>query len=366
MRKKLLLIFAVIAIVAAAAFALFGQRETAGGKQVIKIGVILPLSGGASEMGNASLNGARLALKEISDGGKYKYEFIVENIEMNVRESLPVYRKMRDMDKISALITLNSGVGLALRDETTKDKILHLSSSTDKNIANNKFSYINSYDIGEMIITLANHIKSDNIGTISIATINNAASAYFKGFLESKLKDAKVAVKNNISFMYGDRDFKAAAAKIARNNPDAVFLYSTDPELSLFAKELKLAGYKGKLVSIIMFGYSNNKELFEGAHFVDINAGGNDGFIDAYRTQFGAAPQSTSAAFYDNVQILAQFFEKYGLPSDFTTSEIQPKLKSIIDGYQGANGKIFMNSDGVIYSTPVMKTIRNGKVEVIK
>jgi hypothetical protein len=49
MKKKTWIIIAVIAIASAIAFAFYDRREPAGagGKQVIKIGVILPLSGDA-------------------------------------------------------------------------------------------------------------------------------------------------------------------------------------------------------------------------------------------------------------------------------------------------------------------------------
>ena len=370
MKKKLWIIVAIVVVIAAIAFAFHPHHgaENPDGKPVVKIGAILPLTGGAAEIGSAVLNGAKLAIAEINAdaGNKYFYQLIVEDIGQDAKKAPAIYAKMRDIDGVSAITTSNSATGLVLRDMATHDKILNLSPATNQDIADKKFNYIYSYDIDETFKTLTEHLKKRGMKTIAVATTTTEASSYLIPFLEKHLKSVGIKIAHKTGFMPDERDFKINAAKIIKSNPDIVFLYANEPGLSLFAEQLRQTGYAGPMTTSLMFPYGANPELFEGQEFVDYALGCTGDFVQRYSDKFGTAPKSVAAGQYDNIMLMHLMAEKFGMWSEWDASDVEPRLKEVIKGYSGANGQLHINSHGIIYSAPVMKVMKNGQPVPVK
>ncbi|MDR2901536.1 MAG: ABC transporter substrate-binding protein, partial [Lactobacillales bacterium] len=81
-------------------------------KPVVKIGAILPVTGELAEVAETFLMGARMAIDEVNilPDNKYFYELVVEDIGLDVKKAIPAYQKLKNIDGIDALVSLNSAV----------------------------------------------------------------------------------------------------------------------------------------------------------------------------------------------------------------------------------------------------------------
>ncbi|MCL2439637.1 MAG: ABC transporter substrate-binding protein [Alphaproteobacteria bacterium] len=366
-RRKIWIV-AAVAAVAAVLFFLSGSRENVYGKPEVKIGAILDLAGGDAQIGQSALYGMRLAVIHMNkrEGNKYFYRVVAEDSGFDIRRGLPIYSKLKNVDKIAALTTANSGIALAVRDHASADKILHISVSSSHDIADNKFNYVNAYEPDDMFAALARHLKSRGVKNIVVFGMNNPASAFFLGSMRAQMKAHNIEIVYESLFARGERDFATEAAKIRRINPDAVFLYSQEPEMSIAARALRVAGVEAPITGAFMFAYAADRRLFEGVEFVDFAKDGGEKFTADYVREFRVPPESMSLMSYDGAMIMMLAIEKHGLPKTWDESEVEGKLRGVLAGYVGVNEKIFMNERGVMHSAPVVKVMRDGKVEMLK
>lgn len=331
-------------------------------KPVVKIGAILPLSAGMPIMGIGGRNGAQMAIDEINSfkNNKFKYELVTEDIGVDIKRAVPIYKKLVFKDEISVLLSFNTQVGYALRSLTAEDKIIHISGAADYEIADGEFNYVNCSDINDAIKNLITHFKKSNYKTVAIASFNHASAQKVIETLETEAEKAgiKVIVKSLVN--PEERFLNAEADAIVNANPDVLFLYAFEPITGLYAKTLKQAGYKGPISSTYMLTYSNHPELFNGEIYVDYHPGLED-FRNRYKEIFGIDANAASPVMYDNVKIIWNLYENYDNPKE----NIREKIRQILDDYRGANGRLNLKYDGLINAPTVMVKMQEGKPVVI-
>lgn len=353
--------FALIMTILCGVSACDGKERGAGHKETVKIGAILPLTGGVSEMAEAGKNGIILAVDEINKNpnNMYHYELIVEDGALDPKRAKAIYSKLMNNDDIKALITFDSAFGLILKPLTNRDKILHISGAIEKNIIDNQYNYINSFDVREVADTLADYLKKMQYKTLSLATVNHASTPNFLNNLKDSFKDKKLEIISEFSFNPEQRDFKIEALKIAKQNPDAVFVYLFEPALSIFTKDLRQVGYNGKISNYFMMAYSPNKDLFEGQLYVDMSSGDAD-FVNKYHQKFRREPLSSSPCLYDSAMMIFKFIEQNGVPDTVDEKAINKLFQDTVRHYDGSQGKLFYEN-GLIYPNSLVKTIKDGK-----
>ena len=351
--KKLLCVLCAILLLGAC------DKEQSG-KPVVKIGGILPLTGGAAQMGESARNGAILAIEKINGdkNHKYKYEFISEDIGLDPNKTIPIYTKLIESDKVAGMVSFNTAVGKIIKPLIARDKVIHISSAADSSIADGNFNYVNSYSISEVSNCLVDYMKLNNMKTISLATFNHVSTEALLQELTPILQSNGIKILYTQRFNPDQRDFTAEALKIKKANPDMVFMHLVEPGLTLFSKQLLQNGYKGALSSFLMFSYAENPSLFEGQPFVDLKDGKDD-FNAEYTQRFNSEPSAASINTYDSIMLIANFIEKNGIPRDYDS--INNQMREIVLDYNGPRGKTLMDNNGLIYSNTVIKKIKNGK-----
>lgn len=359
MRKILLLLCMTLSLVAC--------DRGVSDKPVIKIGGILPLTGGAAQMGNAAKNGAILAIEQLNKNpqNKYKYEFIAEDIGMAPSKTVSTYAKLVETDKVSGLVSFNTATGKIVKPLADKDKVLHISSAADSSICDNKFNYVNSYSVPDASQKLVDYMKFKNMKTISLVTFNHVSSEFILQTLQPVLKANNIKVLSVVRVNMEQRDFASDAAKIAKNKPDMVFMHLVEPALSLFAKQMLRDEYSGELSSFLIFAFTENPELFNNQPFVDLK-NADDEFNTTYSKRFKSAPQAASINTYDSVMLIADFIEKYGLPMNQSDNDMSKNMKQISTEYISPRGKMQIDTDGLIYSETTIKKMENGRPVAIK
>ena len=97
----------------------------AAAQQVIKIGVVGPLTGAFAAVGQSQLTGAEMRAKEINAaGGAYKIELISEDDASNCDQSVNATVKLITKDNVVAILgAMNSPCALAMVPVTKRYQI---------------------------------------------------------------------------------------------------------------------------------------------------------------------------------------------------------------------------------------------------
>lgn len=332
-------------------------------KPVVKIGAILPLSAGMPVMGIAGRNGAQMALDEINslDNNKFTYELITEDIGVDIKRAVPIYKKLVLKDKISVLLSFNTQVGYALRSLADNDKIVHISGAADYNIADGKFNFVNCSDVNEAVKRLMSYLKQKDYKAVAIASFNHASAQKIIETLEQQAEKTGIKIVYKSLVNSEERFLNAEADAIINAKPDVVILYAFEPIIELYAKSLKQAGYKGPISSLYMLTFSNHPELFNDEVYVDYNPG-TDAFRYKYKTIFGIDANAASPVMYDNIKIIWNLYENFENPKE----NVREKINQILENYQGPNGKLNLKYEGLINAPTVLVKMQEGKPVVIK
>lgn len=327
-------------------------------KPIVKIGAVIPLSGDSSNMGESAKNGMIMALNEINadPNNKFKYEIIMED-GFDPKKTVSLYDKLKNYDKIDVLISENAAMGHAIKEKVKNDKILHISFSADGSVADNEYTFNNSSDLNALAVQLSEYLKSQKVKTIAIVTMNHMAGEAILAATEPALKKNNIKIVATEKILPDAKNVKSEALRVKNKKPDVVLLYAYEPLMSIFARELKIAGYTGKLTTYYLFAFSNEPNLFDENYFINAPSGTSD-FKQKYANEFAGRVSDISVpAHYDAVKIIHDVFEKYGKEN----TDYQQKLHQVISDYSGANGKLHMNQKGIIYSDGIIEKIENGK-----
>ena len=329
----------------------------------IKIGAVLPLSGDNSSFGESAKNGMIMALNEINadPNNKFKYEIIMED-GFDPKKTVSLYDKLKNYDKIDVLISENAAMGHAIKEKVKNDKILHISFSADGSVADNEYTFNNSSDLNALAAQMSEYLKEQKVKTIAIVTMNHMAGEAVLAATEPELKKNNIKIVATEKILPDAKNVKSEALRVKNKKPDVVLLYAYEPLMSIFARELKIAGYTGKLTTYYLFAFSNEPGLFDGNYFINAPSG-TSVFKQKYANEFSGKVSDISVpAHYDAVKIIRDVFEKYGKDN----ADYQQKLHDVISDYDGANGKLHMNQKGIIYSDGIIEKMENGKPVVVE
>ena len=141
MKKLLLSLCMILALVACKDEK--KQTAQAQNKPVVKIGIIAPLTGNVAMVGEGIKSSIVLAEEDLKTKNlKNKYEFVIEDDGYEARKTAAVYPKLKSLDKVDAILSTFSQTGKIIAPRAEADKILHISLSSDAEIANGKYNFL--------------------------------------------------------------------------------------------------------------------------------------------------------------------------------------------------------------------------------
>jgi len=272
MKKGIVL---AVGLIAGLFFLLTGLPQ-AQAADVVKIGVLGPMTGGAAPVGVDMLRGIKIAAQEVNDRGgvnvggkKYKVELVDMDDGAVVANAVANARRMVSLHKTPVVIGPPiSSCALAVLEFNDKTK----KPGTDF-----------------LVVTMAMHPKITSSGNQLIVRTNTPSKqmgVQFAGGL-IKLKKPKsvaiiyhtddwgltwkegleeTAIKNGVKIVDAEgiderkqTDFYVQLTKIVNAKPDAVFMIAHDAVTAMMVKQIREIGYKGRLVFSEGFGDDGRK-----------------------------------------------------------------------------------------------------------
>jgi ABC-type branched-subunit amino acid transport system substrate-binding protein len=215
----------------------------------IKIGLILPMTGGTSS-GDELLKGIQLAADEANKWGginNKKIKLIIRDCESNPDKAVQLFYEIEKKEKPLFYVTSLSVVSLKLAEEAEKNKVILFSlTSTAPEITLNK-KYVYRYWL------LPNNEVEPLFKIFEKISINNIGLVYLNDSFGNSIKND--LIKTNTKYKISSLPFESAQKdfdKISKGmmDKDAVCLIAYDSHVAPIINSLLKNNYKGQIIGI--------------------------------------------------------------------------------------------------------------------
>lgn len=285
-------------------------------KDIIKIGVIAPLTGEAESFGKSMKSGIQLLIDSLNLNGGIngkKIELIIEDDKLSPKDGVNAFNKLVNIDKVQAIIgSAASSISLALLPKANENKIVMISSiSTADDLKGTAGDYFfrvvpPNYKQGKTAVKfITEDLKKDKI---AILYANDDYGISFSKSFENSLKEKNIEILFKNSYNAGTKDFKNLLFQIKKFNPQVVLLAGIIPETALIlrqAKEINLScifisgdgSYSPELINIA--GKAANDSYYTLMKLPNDTVKMFSKFKKQYQTKFGYEPDLWAAYSFD-------------------------------------------------------------------
>lgn len=292
-----------------------------GTKGDIKLGMLTPLSGSSAAIGPYMKNGAQLAVDEINAEGGVdgrKIALTVEDEACDPKTAAAGAAKL-----VTAGINVSVGgycssatlPTLSIFGKTNIPMLIPAANSADliKDKLPNVF-LVNGTGI-QQAQAAADFIKKEGSKAVALVDDNTSYSKDITTRAAENLKKDGIAVASQQSVTAGESDYSGAVTAIMRANSDFVYWTGYYQEGGLIIKQLKAAGYTGKIMVadgavdkqlVSIAGEANAQGVYATMTQTPSTIPGGEAWIAKYKKAFNADPGPYSTQSYDAVRIAAE------------------------------------------------------------
>jgi branched-chain amino acid transport system substrate-binding protein len=293
MKSKLLL---VVVLGACLVLGLFFIARTDNQKEdvVVKIGVLLPLSGELATFGEKIKQGIELAQEDFPTE---RFTVIFEDARgLAARETLTAYRKLRNIDNVDVILgPFGPEATLAIAPRTDEENIpvIAVSLCEDRFLVHpSVYCVYPALDTG--VLGIKPHLQKLGIHTVGLFTmvgdLGNLIEDTFETLEEEGTLDLLATEKINA----GNHDARTALLKLMAESPDMIYIVTTPEEGHLALKQLFELGYQGYRFAQIDSTEETLRGLgvpVEGVYFPGfVSDKYQSGFIQSYQAKYAAEP----------------------------------------------------------------------------
>ncbi|MDR1026751.1 MAG: ABC transporter substrate-binding protein [Lactobacillus sp.] len=363
--KKLLLGIIIIAV-AIGIYVISNQQmatsvDSNSGKPTIKIGVLLPLTGNLSNMGQSLKNGALLAIQDAdSKNLKYNYELVIDDDRFEPKLDATIFTKQKSVDDVKAMVSFASTTGNILAPRADAAKIIYFNvGASDANVAKGKYTFIHWTQPSETTQKILEHQQAQGYKKVAFFAGNDAGvNALLKEY-ERQAPDYGLDIEV-LRFNPDEKDFKMLLAKAISYNPDVYTALIWGGNVNPFIKQFNEANIDKPLNGIESVSMIDDTSILEGMYYADV-AAAEESFNKHLAKNFPANPTNFAVGnMYDVINIIIRAFEAAETPD----KAIDELLK--IKEYNGVIGTATQDSEGIFRTNAVLKKIKNGKPLTVK
>ncbi len=360
----------------AAALALVGGFAYA---KEVKIGVVLPLTGGVSAFGETSKRGLDVANEQnskLSNGDTVKLIYVDDRSDKV--EAATAVKRLLDKDKVSVILgevaSSNSMAMAPVAEKAKTPMITH--ASTNPRVTKGKKYVTRACFIDPFQGAVMAKYALDS-GLKNAVVVTDAKQDYSVG-LSKAFKKAYTAgggkVVKTILINSGDKDFNAQVAAIKAANPDIIAFTGYYNEAALLAKQARDMGVKTPFIGadgvgfpeLVKIGGKATEGFMYTDHFNEAAASSPEAkaYVDAYHKKYNKTADSMGALAADAYGMILQAMNKCIEDKKGSDNKecINKNLRAT-KGYKGITGVITINENGDAVKSAVINAVKNGKFE---
>jgi branched-chain amino acid transport system substrate-binding protein len=332
------------------------------GQNVIRIGVLGPLTGDLAYAGQFQLRGAQLRAAEINAQDKdVRAEIIAEDDESKCDRSVSAARKLITRDQIHALLgAWQSTCTLAILPITRQAQIPQYTTSVATPITQQGSEWIFRVALQTAKLNRATIDYSVNrLGRKRVAILSSSEEVgkSFAATSQAVLKEMGLTAVASEEYVRGDKDFSGQLGRIRAANADALVFATGFQEQAIIARQVRELGLNVQLLGgDTIFGNPKFVELagkdIEGGIHATVFIPSEDDpqirkFVSSYRQRFNELPDPWAGQFYDAVDIIYAAVKANGNQADARKiGEYTRALSSPEKSHAGMLGHLFFDRTG--------------------
>lgn len=334
--------------------------------KVIKIGVIMPLTGPVAEPGTNALRGVELSVAKFNAEQKHQIQLIVEDSKSNPKDGVSAINKLITVDKVKIVIgDIMSSVVLATAPIAERNKVVLISPGASSPDVRNAGDYIfriyssDDYDgqvMAEYIFEKLHKTKA------AIIIINNDYGIGVKNTFTKSFNGMNGEVVLSEFYAQGQTDFRNTILKIKNTNPEVLYIVGNPTENGNLVKQLKELNVNTPLTGNISFEHESfltvAKYAFDcvifSAPFLNIDSDKSfvKSFVSQYLEKYGKKPDVAASLGYDAAQIILTVI----VESDFNITQVKENLYKV-KNFDGITGNMTFDSNGDVLKDIYIKRI---------
>ncbi|MBM4362194.1 MAG: ABC transporter substrate-binding protein [Deltaproteobacteria bacterium] len=344
----------------------------------ILLGEVGSLTGAEATFGISTRNGIELALREVNAQGGVrgkKVDVRVYDDQGKPEEAASAVTRLIAEDRVRLVlgeVASTNSLAMAPKAQAAGVPMITPSSTNPKVTAVGDFifrvCFIDPFQGEVMARFVREHLK---LGKVAVLT--DQKSDYSLGL--SEVFRAKAAAMGaelvaTESYSKGDTDFRAQLTAIKRAAPEAVYVPGYYTDVGLIARQAREIGLKATLLG--GDGWESEK-LFElGGSAVDGSYYTNhyspedpsprvQGFLTAYKTAYGAVPDSLAALGYDAAKVAVDALSR---AKDESGAALRDAIAATRD-FPGVAGTISLDANRNAVKPAVVLKVAGGKTEYV-
>lgn len=366
---RIVAVLAVLGLLAASC-----AHRTAEDDSVLRVGVVLPLTGSMAAYGANALDGIQLAATQANaaaanDQNGLRVKLFVEDSKGEPQAAVSALQKLISADKVTCVIgDVGSSATLAMVPIADRNKVLLFSPAASSPSLSNAGKYFfrdwpsDAFEANTMV----EYLKSKKYPTVAIVLLNNDYGLAMMENIKKGLSGSGVEIVATEYFQQGATDLRAQITKVTSVNPSVTYLISYPKETITFLRQYTELGGKAPIVATSAFEdasiLENQAAAAEGAVFTsplppDSSAQAVVSFRTDYLKSYGKEPGLVADYAYDALNLILAASKR---ESGVTGDQIKTGLQKIKD-YQGASGLINFEVTGDVVKPAGLKTVKDGK-----
>lgn len=342
----------------------------------VKVGAIVPQTGGLDQYGDKIHKGLDLALEEINGGGGVlggNIVLIYKDDATNVDRARQVAQELIDEDGVDMIIGgVSSAVALAIAPICEKNRVILLSPSASTPELTEAGEYIYRNYPSDIIegTAMAKFAKDLGLERVAVFALDNVFSKGLEAvFTEHFVGTSRYReIVKTFEFRDGETDgFKKMAKEVKELAPDGIYIVSYLDEAAELITQLRAAGLKSVVMGtaaltdsvIRIAGDAAEKLVFpQPVSAVDATNPAYSAFVKAYREKYNEEPDIFSAHAYDALKLFAAAIER---AQSTHPDNVKSALLGIKD-YEGAAGPTDFDQNGDVVRYPRIFIVHDGRV----
>ncbi len=369
----------VLSLILIIGLSLVGCQDNKKDKQkdnLVKVGGLFSLSGGASAYGEDLKNGTLLAFDELN-ANKQKYQLLLRDTKTEKNEAVKSFEDLVNMNKAEVILgpTISPNA-LILGKYADQYKIpLIVQAATQDEITDGR-KYVSRICFNDSFQgkALADFALND-LKKVKAVVIYDKSISYSVGLAKSFVENYKKnggEIISEESYSVKDRDFRSLIDKVSTYDADILFIPGWDENVGPM---LRQSGDKWDKFVILggdgfptdkMFELSgkNLKNVYALGHFNPVSDDSKvKAFIKKYAEKYKKNPTPHGALGYDAVYVLDKVVNS--IKGDVTPEKINKGLKAL-HSIDLITGKVIFKPDGTVQKNGVILKLTPEGYEFVK
>ncbi len=381
MRKTVskIMVLSLVAIMLAGLLSGCGSNSSSSAE--IKIGLLNELTGGNATFGASTTNGAKMAIKEANAKGGVlgkQIKAIVADNKSEPSESANGMTKLLTQDKVVAVTGVfasSNAIAASNVVESVKVPFLAVGATNPKVTVDDKTGKVKDYTFRVCFIdpfqgTVGANFALNTLKLKKAVILVDNSSDYSKGlasFFKAAFAKGGGTVLGEEAYLQKDQDFKAILTKAKALNPEMIYVPGYYEEVGKIVKQARELGITApiiggdgwdspKLVEVGTAAALNNT-YFTNHYSVDDTSAASKAFVDAYKKEYGQAPDAMAVLGYDAANVLIDAIKRAGSTEP---AKIREALAATKD-FPAITGATTLNATHDAVKSAVIIEMKDGK-----